>query len=40
MLSKMHLRVVKFHIWIAHGEIVDPFRFLVPVSAVMPLLKK
>ena len=36
-------RVLKFHIWIPHGKIADPYFFLVQVislSGVMPLWKK
>ena len=36
----VHARVLKFHIWIPHGKIVDTVFFLVQVtflSGVMPL---
>ena len=38
----MHARVLKFHVWIPHGKIVNPICFLVWVvslSGVMPLWK-
>ena len=38
----MHARVLKFHIWIPHGKIVDTHFFLDPavsLSEVMPLWK-
>ena len=36
ILWTMHARVLKFHIWIPHGKIADPYFFLV---RVMPLWK-
>ena len=38
----LHARVFKFHIWISHEKIADPYFFLVRVislSGVMPLRK-
>ena len=40
ILWAMLARVLKFHIWIPHGKIADPYFFLVRVislSGVMPL---
>ena len=42
-LWTVHARVLKFHIWISHGKIADPYFFLVRVislSGVMLLWKK
>ena len=42
ILWTMHARVLKFHVWIPHGKIADPYFFLVRViylSGVMPLWK-
>ena len=43
ILWTVHARGLKFHIWISHGKIDDPYFFLVRVlslSGVMPLWKK
>ena len=40
ILRTVHARVLKFHIWIPHGKIADPYFFLVRVislSGVMAL---
>ena len=42
ILWTVHACVLKFHIWIPHGNIADPYFFLVRVisfSGVMPLWK-
>ena len=42
ILWSVHAGVLKFHIWISHGKIADPYFFLVRVislSGVMPLWK-
>ena len=42
ILWTVHGRVLKFHIWIPHGKIADPYFFLVQIislSGVMPLWK-
>ena len=42
ILRNVHARVLKFHIWIPHGKIADPYFFLVRIislSGVMPLWK-
>ena len=39
ILRTVHARVLKFHVWIPHGKIADPYFFLVRVvslSGVMP----
>ena len=33
----MHARVLKFHIWIAHGKIADPYFFLSELSLFLEL---
>ena len=42
ILWTVYARVLKFHVWIPHGKIADPYFFLVRVislSGVMPLWK-
>ena len=42
ILWAVHARVLKFHIWISHGKIADPYFFLfrvISLSGVMPLWK-
>ena len=42
ILRTMHARVLKFHIWIPHGKIADPYFFSYPIYlpfGVMPLWK-
>ena len=43
ILWTVHARVLKFHKWVPHGKIADPYFLLVrviSVSGVMPLWKK
>ena len=38
ILRTVHARVLKFHIWISHGKIADPyFFFLTELSPVLEL---